>query len=118
MKTQKVKADEHGIYVIVNGRIHRPQVAKLRFKGIDGSVILRVWNGPAVIDGRAQFVMGRSAYNEWDEVVAKMIKHSPYSNVGGEVWVAHGDAWEWVDGKRVRSDTAERWYHGQIYDDD
>lgn len=103
----KIKRDSISAYVLVNGGIHRPLPAIHRYVGVNSLTgqpfdSTSIERGPWVIDGNWRYVTGLTKFNEGDDVRVKNINNTPYSNVGGELWTTHGEAWEIIDGKAKR----------------
>lgn len=107
-----VKEDSVGPYIRINGAVHRPVPSIIRIVGVNSLTdepfdqTIKT-NGPHVIDGCWRYVSG-TKFKAGDEVNAKNINYTPYSNVEGELWTTHGEY-----RKGVKTD--DLFNHGQIY---
>jgi hypothetical protein len=116
----KIQEDEHGLFVRVNGAVHRPLPSVIRHVGTDAWTgkpfdITVTEKGPQLIDGQWRYVLGVSHYKAGDDIKVKNINYTPYSNVGGELWTTHGQGWRTVNGKTKKVPSTECFYNGQIY---
>lgn len=120
MKLARVWLDSVSHYVIVNGSVHRPLPAVIRYVGMnqmtgrafDNTV---TYDGPCLVDGAWRYVTGETEHVVGTKVPAKMVNSTPYSWVGGELWTTHGEAWTFVDGKSRRVPSTSCYRYGQVY---
>jgi len=116
----KIQEDEHGLFVRVNGAVHRPLPAVYRIVGVN-SMTKQPFDqtiktgGPVLIGGEWRNVPGTSKHSAGDDIKVRNINGTPYSNVGGELWTTHGQGWRTVNGKTKKVPSTECFYNGQIY---
>ena len=104
-----VREDTHGVYVIVNGSIHRPVPSRVRHSGV-----LVTHDGPMFLDGVLTKV-GGTRFVKGDKPKVKNVNYTPYSIVGeNELWTTHGYAFL-RDGTGRHADSNMAWMHGQEY---
>lgn len=84
----KVKQDSHGLYVICNGSIHRPEKNRFDYEFLKRTV--------------------KTSFNVGDVVKVKHLVGTPCSQLRAdkvtEVWISHGFRYD-KEGKVLKSDT-------------
>lgn len=105
---RKIRADKHSPYIIINGSIHRPVPTYWYYREGDSPTKT---HGPMSVKDDWKWVTGSTEHNDGDTVEAKNLNGSPYSVIGGELWVNHGSSHYWDDmaKKMVAHDTETRW---------